>query len=71
MTETYGGCANGIPKKLAKLPLVEPTKSFESRDALISSKQKSQGSITNRIIQSDHWSLVAYDESGASKSKRN
>jgi hypothetical protein len=38
MTETYGGCANGIPKKLAKLPLVEPTKSFELRDALMSTK---------------------------------
>jgi hypothetical protein len=59
-----------MPKKLDKLPLIEPMKSFELRDASISTKWKSQGSVTNRIIQSDHRSLIAYTKSGATKGKR-
>jgi hypothetical protein len=64
---TYGGFAKGIPKKLDKLPLVEPTKFFELRDGSISTERKPQEPMTNRIIQPNHRSLVAYNKSGASK----
>jgi hypothetical protein len=70
MGGAYGGCAKGIPKNLVKLPLAEPMKFFELSDASVSIQWKSQGSITNRIIQSDHRSLVAYTKSGATKGKR-
>jgi hypothetical protein len=31
MRDAYGGFAKGMPKKLDKLPLIEPMKSFELR----------------------------------------
>ena len=34
--DTYGGFAKGIPKKLVKLPLVEPVKFFQLRDPSVS-----------------------------------
>jgi hypothetical protein len=36
MNDAYGGCAKGMPKKLVKLPLVEPIKSFELCNASMS-----------------------------------
>ena len=36
MNDAYGGCAKGMPKKLVKLPLVEPMKSFGLRNASMS-----------------------------------
>jgi hypothetical protein len=38
ISDAYGGFAKGMPKKRVKLPLVEPMKSFELRDASISTK---------------------------------
>jgi hypothetical protein len=67
MSDAYGGFAKGMPKKLVKLPLVEPMKSFELCDASISTEWKSQESVTNRIIQSDHWSSDLCNKSGPSK----
>jgi hypothetical protein len=58
-----------MPKKLVKLPLVEPTKFFASPEASISTEWKSQGSVTNRIIQPDHWFLGACNKTGAGKGK--
>ena len=70
MSNAYGGFAKGMPKNLVKVPLAEPTKFFEVGDASIFIKWRSQGSVTNRIVQPDHWSLVAYTESRAAKGKR-
>ena len=54
-----------MPKKLDKLPLVEPMKSL--RCASIFTGWKSQESVTDRIIQSDHWSLGLCNKSEAGK----
>lgn len=39
--DAYGGFAKGMPKKLVKLSLVEPMKSFGLCDASVSTEQKS------------------------------
>ena len=70
MSDAYGGFAKGMPKKLDKLPFVEPTKFFKLRDGSISTERKPQEPVTNRIIQPDHRSLVAYNKRGAAKGKR-
>ena len=57
-----------MPKKLVKLPLVEPMKFFALPDASVSAECESQESVTNRIIQHDQRrSLVARGKTGASK----
>ena len=60
-SDAYGGFAKGMPKKLDKLPLVEPMKSFGLRYASISTEWESRRSVTNRIIQSNHWSSVLHN----------
>ena len=70
MSEAYGGFAKGMPKNLVKVPLAEPTKFFEVGGASIFIKRRPQGSATNRIVQPDHWSLVAYTKGRAAKGKR-
>jgi hypothetical protein len=56
-----------MPKKLDKLPLVEPIKSFELRCASISTEWKLQETVTNRIIQSNHRPSVLGNRGGASE----
>jgi hypothetical protein len=70
ISDAYGGFAKGMPKNLVNVPLAEPTKFFGVEGASIFIKQRPQGSVTDRIVQPDHWSLVAYTKGRTAKGKR-
>ena len=58
-----------MPRKLVKLPFVEPVKVFELHDTLVSVEWRSKGSVTDRIIQSDRRSSVGRGWGEADKGK--
>ena len=70
MGDAYGGFAKGMPKNIVKLPLVKPVKSLELRGASVSA-DRSSWSVTNRIVQPNHWSLAGCGGSGAGEGKGN
>ena len=59
-----------MPRKLVKLPFVNPVKVFELHYTLVSVEWRLKGSVADRIIQSDQRSSVErISQGGANKGK--